>query len=110
MGASVSAMRDFAIESTLADRSYLPLIRQWRNLRYRVKIVYLWLDCVDLAIERLRLRVAQGGHHVPEDFIRRRFRRSWQNFEHLYRPLADLWQVYNCCEALPELIEEGERK
>ena len=65
MRASVNARRDFAVESTLAGRTYVRLIRDWRAAGYRVKIIYLWLDSVDLAIDRVRLRVAEGGHNVP---------------------------------------------
>lgn len=107
---SVAARQDFAIESTLAGRTYVSLIREWHAVGYRVKIIYLWLDCVDLAIERVRLRVASGGHDVPEDVIRRRFDRGWANFNGLYRPVADAWQVYNCSGPAPELLEEGERE
>ena len=106
----VAEHRDFAVESTLAGRAYVGLIRGWQTVGYRVKIIYLWLDSVDLAIERVRFRVAEGGHNVPEDVIRRRFFQGWKNFNTLYRPLADIWQVYNCSGPTPILIEEGERE
>ena len=106
----VAHRRDFAVESTLAGRVYVNLIRGWRAIGYRVKIIYLWLDSVDLAIDRVRFRVAEGGHNVPEDVIRRRFSQGWTNFEKLYRPIADIWQIYNCSGSTPVLIEEGERE
>ena len=106
----VAQRRDFAVESTLAGRSYLSLIRQWQGLGYQVKIIYLCLDSVELAIDRVRFRVAEVGHDVPEDVIRRRFSQGWTNFRALYRPLADVWQVYNCSGPRPLLMEEGERE
>jgi len=105
-----AAGEDFAIESTLAGRSHIGLIRDWQVHGYRVKIIYLWLDSVDLAIDRVRFRVAEGGHNVPEDVIRRRFSQGWANFNELYRPLADVWQIYNCSGPTPLLMEEGERE
>jgi len=106
----VAHRRDFAAESTLAGRAYVSIIRGWRTIGYRVKIIYLWLDSVDLAIDRVRFRVAEGGHNVPEDVIRRRFSQGWKNFNEMYRPLADVWQVYNCSGPTPILMEEGERE
>jgi len=72
MRACVEARRDFAVESTLAGRTYVSLMRGWRAAGYRVKIIYLWLDAVELAIGRVRFRVAEGGHNVPEEVIKRR--------------------------------------
>src|SRR5690554_2357179 len=89
--ACVVARRDFAVESTLAGRTYVGLIRDWHAAGYRVKIVYLWLDSVELALDRVRYRVAEGGHNVPEDVIRRRFSQGWANFVERYRALADTW-------------------
>jgi len=56
-----------------------------------VIIYYLKLPSVDLAIEHVKLRVAQGGHNVPENVIRRRYDRSWENFQRIYKYLADSW-------------------
>lgn len=47
------------------------------------------------AIRRVKLRVALGGHSVPDDVVRRRFTRSLSNFYHLYRPLANDWVVFD---------------
>jgi len=52
-------------------------------------------------------RVAQGGHDVPEDAIRRRFRVGLENFQQIYRPLADAWVVYDNSGAQPVLLEWG---
>lgn len=110
MRACVAARQDFAVESTLAGRTYVGLIREWHAVGYRVRIIYLWLDSVELAIDRVRYRVAEGGHNVPEDVIRRRFSQGWANFNELYRPLADTWQVYDCSGSRPRLMEEGEKE
>jgi len=108
--ACIAAQQDFAVESTLAGRTYVGVIRDCHAVGYRVKIVYLWVSSVELAIDRVCLRVAEGGHDVPEDVIRRRFSQGWANFNELYRPLADAWQIYDCSGPTPVLVKEGERE
>jgi predicted ABC-type ATPase len=51
--------------------------------------------------------VAQGGHHIPDDDIRRRFSRGLDNFRNLYRDLVDAWQVFDASQWPPVLIAEG---
>ena len=103
----VTSHRDFAIETTLSGRSYLHLIRTWKEARYSVKIIFLTLPTVDEAIARVRQRVSLGGHHVPDDVVRRRFIQGWTNFETLYRPLADAWAVYDSSGSTPLALSEG---
>jgi predicted ABC-type ATPase len=79
----------FAFETTLAGRLYAGLIPKWRRNQYRVHLVFLRLDTPELAIERVAVRVSQGGHDVPEDVIRRRFAQGWSNLNNLYRTLVD---------------------
>lgn len=105
---AVARREDFAVESTLSGRSYASLIRSWRETGYRIGLVYLTLPSVELAILRVQLRVAQGGHDIPEAVIRRRFAQGWDNFQQLYRPLADAWQVYDAGGAQLRLLDEGE--
>jgi len=82
---------DFAFESTLSGLSYAPRPRAWRRSGYLVEIVYLRLRSTRLALRRIAARVRQGGHDVPRRDVVRRFSRSWENFERLYKPLADSW-------------------
>lgn len=103
----VAFKRDFAIETTLAGRSYLDLIRSWKAAGYSVKIIFLRLPSVEEAIARVRQRVSLGGHHVPDDVVRRRFGQGWSNFESLYCPLVDAWAVYDSGGPIPSLISEG---
>jgi predicted ABC-type ATPase len=103
----VSARRDFSIETTLAGRAYMSLIRDWRMQGYHVKLIFLRLTTVDLAVDRVRYRVIQGGHDVPEAIIRRRFEQGWKNFQGIYRLLVDAWQVYDSSGETPLLIDEG---
>jgi len=104
---SVERRDDFAIETTLAGRAYLHLIREWQEIDYRVELLFLELPSAELAIERVRQRVAQGGHNVPENDIRRRFDRGLQNFREDYRRIVDAWQVFNASQWPPVLLDEG---
>ena len=83
---------NFAFETTLSGRSYIKLIRQWRGDGYFVMLFFLCLASPEEAIARVTERVAQGGHHVPDNVIRRRFTAGLQNFETLYRHEVDFWR------------------
>jgi predicted ABC-type ATPase len=104
----VTRRESFAFESTLAGRGYARSIPRWRAAGYHVKIVFLSLPDAELAIARVTARVAQGGHDVPEDAIRRRFKTGLDNFRRIYRPLADAWVLYDNSGAQPVLLEWGE--
>lgn len=96
---------DFAFESTLSGRTYLGLLRRWKTAGYRIEIVFLFVPSVDIALQRIAVRVRQGGHNVPRRDVIRRFDRSWSNFRTLYRPLADRWVVYDNAGDVPRLLE-----
>jgi predicted ABC-type ATPase len=83
------------------------LIRQWQRAGYRVKIVFLRLPSPDLAVARVRTRVAQGGHDVPESVVRRRFEAGLGNFNNRYKKLADSWVLYDNSGVKPVFIETG---
>ena len=97
----------FAFETTLAGRFYARLIPRWREDTYHVHLVFLGLDNAEQAIGRVAMRVAQGGHNVPDHVIRRRFAQGWRNFHNLFLPLVDSWQLYDNAGEHPRLIEAG---
>ena len=101
------ARKDFAFESTLSGRTYLRLLSRWKAAGYRIEMVFLSLPSVQLALQRIAARVRQGGHDVPRADVIRRFDRSLANFRGLYRPLADVWAVYDNSGETPRLSEEG---
>lgn len=98
----------FAFETTLSGKGYVKKIEEWRKQKYEIIIYFLKLPSVEFAIERVKLRVAKGGHNVPENDIRRRYKRGWDNFKKLYRPLADSWVVFDTSGDIPIIIEESE--
>lgn len=98
---------DFAFETTLAGRSYISFLRQRRAEGYRVELHYLWLPSPEMSVERVRIRVQSGGHHIPEHTIRQRFPKTLSHFWKDYRPLADTWAVYTNWEDGPSLTATG---
>lgn len=104
-----AARNDFAFETTLAGASYARQIPIWQQAGYRVELIFLRLRSVKLALARVRNRVAHGGHRVPADVVRRRFRRGLSNFEILYRPLVDYWELYDNSGPAPVLEGKGAR-
>lgn len=99
----------FAFETTLSGLMYARLIPQWRRQRYRVKLLYLSLATPELAVARVAARVAQGGHGVPEDVIRRRFVAGWRNFQQKCKLLVDAWAHYDNSGERPVLVGQGNR-
>ncbi len=86
---------DFGFETTLSGHSHLKLLLHLKKVGYHPQIFYLWLPRVELALDRVRVRVLRGGHAVPEDVIRRRFGRSIGNFLTNYCALADSWILFD---------------
>jgi predicted ABC-type ATPase len=98
----------FAFETTLAARGLAPWLGQLRREGYNFQLFFLWLPFADMAVQRVRDRVKLGGHNIPEDTIRRRYLRGIANFFKLYRPIADVWRVYdNSQPSRPVIIAEG---
>lgn len=81
----------FAFETTLATRSFLPMLRRMQVGGYEVHIIFLWLPAPEMAMERVEARVRKGGHSVPGEIVRRRYFRGLENFFNSYRPIADSW-------------------
>lgn len=98
----------FAFETTLSGRGYARMIPEWRAQGYRVKMIFLMLPNVEIAIERVATRVAQGGHAVPATIIRRRFMAGLRNFNEIYKGLVDVWTLYDNSREVPVMLEKGD--
>lgn len=98
---------DFAIETTLATKSYVGFIKKAKELGYFVTLLFFWLNSPDLAIRRVAGRVSVGGHPVPEDVIRRRYEAGRRNLFELYTPISDYWLVIDNSTIPFEMVAEG---
>lgn len=105
----VADRADFVLETTLASRSHAVRIRDWKAAGYRFELVYLRLPSADHSVARVAHRVAEGGHGIPEDTLRRRFALSLEYLETVYKPLADDWKVYASGGEVLELLDWGPR-
>ena len=100
---AVTKRESFAIETTLSGSAYLKHIREWQALGYEVSLFFLQLSSVELAIGRVAQRVKQGGHHIPEAVIRRRYQAGLDNFP-IYAKLVNDWSLFNNDDDTPKLI------
>jgi len=98
---------DFAFETTLAGKSHASFLKNLKKKSYSIHLFFLWIPNVELALARIKERVADGGHNVPVEDVRRRFYRGIHNLFRLYEPILDSWMLFNNSGATPALIAEG---
>ena len=101
--------RDFGIETTLATRTLLKTIRMAQAAGYTVTLLYFWLNSPELAIERVAARVETGGHNIPEETIRRRYRVGIDYFFHDYAPICERWILADNSQIPFRVIAEGSK-
>jgi predicted ABC-type ATPase len=94
---------DFGFETTLSGKLYVNLLKQLKGKGYKLHLFFLWIPASILAIARIKQRVAEGGHHVADSDIKRRFIRSINNFAQIYKPLVDTWFLFDNSKAIPIL-------
>lgn len=95
---------DFGFETTMSGVTYLRYLKMLKDKGYKIHVFFLWIPNARLAVERVKDRVAQGGHNVPTSDIKRRFKRSLEKFFNQYRLLADQWMLFNNEQSKPKLI------
>lgn len=100
----VEQKKNFSFETTLAARSYRKPIVAWREMGYRVVLFFLWLPSVELAINRVAMRVREGGHDIPVETISRRYSRGLENLFEIYLPLVSESYIYDASGLPPSLV------
>jgi predicted ABC-type ATPase len=73
IGRSVANQESFAFETTLSGRGYLTMLQDMKRKGWRIELIYLALPSVPFAQDRVRERVAHGGHDIADDDIERRY-------------------------------------
>jgi predicted ABC-type ATPase len=86
--------KSFAIETTLATRSYITLVKRAKDAGYTVTLLFFWLPSPEMAELRVAARVASGGHDIPKDVIHRRYWLGLRNLFEIFTPLVDYWSMY----------------
>jgi len=83
--------QSFALETTLSSTMYRRRIQGWRALGYHVYLHFIQVPSEDFAVQRVAMRVAAGGHSVPESDVRRRYHRGLALLAQVYKPIVDEW-------------------
>ena len=103
----LKAGESFSIETTLATKSYINLVRRAQREGYMVHLLFFWLDSVELAKRRVARRVLLGGHNIPLPVIERRYKAGIKNLFELFMNEVDIWTLYDNTEGCATLIAYG---
>ncbi len=95
---------NFAFETTLATKSYKSKITKAKTKNYNVTIIFFWLENIDLAIERVKTRVLEGGHNIAIEVIKRRYMNGIKNLFEIYLSIADEVMIFDNSEGKHDLI------
>ena len=94
----------FAFETTLSTRSYKNKILEAKSKGYTVTLLFFWLQSIELAVERVRIRVSEGGHNIEREVIERRYIRGIKNLFDIYLPIIDGAYIFDNSEGIHHLI------
>ena len=96
----------FAFETTLSTKSYKNKILQAKKQGYSVTLLFFWLESIELAKERVEIRVKEGGHNIPKDVIERRFLKGIKNLFEIYLEIVDGTLIFDNSYGKHELIAQ----
>ena len=102
----LDANENFAFETTLATKSYKQKILDARAKNYNVTLLFFWLQNSQLAIERVKTRVSEGGHNIDTEVINRRYLAGIKNLFDIYLPIVDEVLIFDNSEGRHDLIAE----
>lgn len=105
----LGADETFSIETTLATRSYVNLVKRAQAKGYRVCLLFFWLNSPELAMKRVAERVSKGGHDIPQDIIKRRYASGINNLFKLFIPIVDYWAIFDNSETPRKKVAIGGR-
>ncbi len=98
----------FAVESTLSGNNIFRIISREKQQHYKIILIYTFLKNCSICIERVKNRVKNGGHNVPEKDIIRRYYKSLIKFWNEYKNNVDEWTLfYNGFEYAPIIVSYG---
>jgi len=97
---------NFSFETTLSTRSYKSFVLKAQQQGYKVTLLFFWLQTIELAKERVKTRVLEGGHNIPEDVIERRYLRGIQNLFEIYLNMVDAVLIFDNSFGKHQLIAQ----
>ena len=111
LDASLDVHQTIGVETVLSTPKYRRLVRKAKERGFEIRFIYVYLDTVDRQLERIRLRVAKGGHDVPADKVAARRARSFNQFPWFFWRADQAW-VFDNSGAEPKLVawRDGESR
>lgn len=97
---SIRAHQTIGVETVLSTPKYRNLVSLARSFGFSFNIIYVVLQTAALNIERVRDRVADGGHAVPEEKIIERRSRSLAELPWFLANADEAWIFDNSAEEL----------
>lgn len=104
----INSNQDFSFETTLSTKSFIKTIEEAKSKDYYITLIFFWLESIELAKDRVRKRVTEGGHNIESDVIERRYKAGIKNLFKLYVNKVDSLLIYDNSKAESELIAEKE--
>lgn len=101
---------DFSVETTLATRTLLNIIAEAHEVGYEVTLLYFWVSSPEVAIQRVRERVASGGHNIPDNVVRRRYVMGLDYLFNSYIPVCDRWILADNTKTPFTVVAEGTKQ
>ena len=83
----------FSFETTMSGKIWASHIRQAKKQGYKIILYFVFVSSIHISLKRIKNRVKHGGHDIPKEIVKRRFKRTFENFITLYAPLADEWYI-----------------
>jgi predicted ABC-type ATPase len=94
----------FAFETTLSTKSYKNKIIKAKENGYVVTLLFFWLQNIELAKERVRIRVQEGGHNIEPEVIERRYKNGITNLFKIYLPIVDGAFIFDNSQGKHQLL------
>jgi len=98
---------NFAFETTLSTKSFIPLLKSFKENGSILTLIFLYLTEPQLAVQRIEERTRRGGHHIPPEVVMRRYYRGLKNFKTFFLPIANSWLVFDNSGDAPILVARG---
>jgi predicted ABC-type ATPase len=105
----INEKETFAFETTLSAKSHKSIIEECKTKGYKIILLFFWVSSPNLAIGRIKLRVLKGGHYIPDDIVKRRYKRGLENFFKIFIPLCDSWEFTDNTNFPPDTIASGNK-
>ena len=103
LDASIDVHQTIGVETVLSTPKYRRLVDKAKRHGFEVRLIYVFVRSAELQLERIRLRVAKGGHDVPETKVRERRERSFDQLG-WFLAQADAAWIFDNSGAEPRLV------